>query len=350
MLLWGLLLPTGFGFVVSLLVSRRINIIERLALGYGLGFGLLTLGMFFLNVTGIKFSAVNTRVLLSGITLVSLGYLARKNWPGRFSSEKSNLFLGKKGTTFPLYPFEIIIMVLLGFFFLSTTILSLYWPVIWSDALTCYDFKAKILAETQFFPEAARLEISRPGWIFLYPPMTSLVHAWLYVCGWENPKIFYPLLLLSLATIFYYSMRDYSPRYHCLLFTLILVATPIIFSHSHHAYLNLPFTFYLSGGVFYLYRWMSSQKKGFLALAGILLGIGSTVRRESPIFFLGCLVVLVYFSISRRHFFAPILLALLYFSIVPLWSIYYHHVLNLRWPFDELAISSQIIDLIRAKK
>ena len=75
MLILGLLFPVLFGFVISLMITPHISILERLALAYGLGFGLVTLGMFFLNVVGIKFSLVNTVILISGLMALSLMYL-----------------------------------------------------------------------------------------------------------------------------------------------------------------------------------------------------------------------------------------------------------------------------------
>ncbi len=75
MLIFGLLFPIVFGLVISLVISPEIAILERIALAYGLGYGLLTLGMFFLNVLGIEFSLINTIVLLSGILILSLLYL-----------------------------------------------------------------------------------------------------------------------------------------------------------------------------------------------------------------------------------------------------------------------------------
>jgi len=104
------------------------------------------------------------------------------------------------------------------------------------------------------------------------------------------------------------------------------VSTPSLYSHATSAYTNFPFAFYFSVGTLYLYRWMSTSKKGFLTLAGLFLGLSSWVRQESTIFFLAYWVVLLYFSISRRRFFAPLWFGFLYFTIQPLWEIYYPHI------------------------
>ncbi len=326
MLVVGLLFPLVFGFVISLVITSKISLYERLALGYGLGYGLLTLCMFFLNVLGFKFSLINTLALSSVIICLSLLYLGAKNRLGNLYSWKRSLIPREGSAASFLSIMEVVIIGVLVFFMAERILAGLHYPPQGWDALVVYDFRARVFAETCSLPEAA-LKIINRGYVFPIPPMTSLAHTWLYLWGWTNPKIFYPLLFVSLAVIFYYSLRDYCPRYWCLLFTVILVVLTPLYGHAVSSYANFPFAFYFSIGTFYLYRWMTTQKKGLLVLAGIFLGLSSWVRRESPIFFLGYLVILILFSILRRRFLAPLLFAFLYFSIEPLWRIYLNHVI-----------------------
>lgn len=323
MLILGLLFPALFGFIISLLIVSDIPIFERVSIAYGLGFGLLTLAMFFLNVAGVKFSLINIVILISTLMTLSLIYLLLRHRISYPSLRKLNVFKKIKQTISSLSMFEGIIMGLLAFFLLSNIAISLYWPVWESDALSMFDFRARVFAKTQSISEAARtITIISPASFLTYPPLASLVNTWLYLCGWTNPKIFYPLLLICLAIISYYSLRDYSLPYHALLFSLIMVTNPGIYFYAASSYINLPFAFYFAAGIMYLYRWMSTQKKGFLSLAGIFFALFAWTRRESMPFFLGSLLILIIFAISRRRFFAPILFTLLYFSVEPLWKIY----------------------------
>jgi len=347
MLIFGLLVPIAFGFIISSVIIPRTTIYERLGVGYGLGFGFLTLGMFFLNVFGLKFSLVNTLILISGIIAILLIYLyLKRENPFAYSSfGKLNLFSRPQGTYAILFILEWIMIGFLALLIVSR-IFSGLWSIVWRwDALAVYDFRARIFADTLFLPEAV-LKVQFPWFIFQYPPMTSLVHAWLYSWGWATPMIFYPLLLASLAAIFYSSLRDYSPRYHCLLFTLILVTAGDIYSEAVSSFLNFPFAFYFGVGSIYLYRWISTQKKGFLILAGVFLGLSAWVRRESPIFFLGYLLILLIFSIRRRQFFAPLLFAFLYFSIQPLWRIYFFNVILAPQPVSMISQSTGMVSQV----
>ncbi|MBA7662479.1 hypothetical protein ES703_70508 [subsurface metagenome] len=323
MLIVGLLFPILFGFIISLLIVSDIPIFERISIAYGLGFGLLTLAMFFLDVAGIKFSLINTVILISALMILSLTYLLLRHKISYPSLRKLNVFKKIKQTISSLSIFEGIIIGLLIFFLLSNIAISVYWPVWEADAMGMFDFRARVFAETESISEAARtITVISPGYFLAYPPLASLASTWLYLCGWATPKVFYPLLLISLAIICYYSLRDYSLRYHALLFTLIIVIHPAIYFHATASYINFPFAFYFAVGIMYLYRWMSTQKRGFLSLAGIFFALFAWTRRESLLFFLGSLAVLIIFAISQRRFFAPILFALLYFSVEPLWNIY----------------------------
>ena len=323
MLIVGLLFPTLFGFIISLLIISDVPIFERISIAYGLGFGLLTLAMFFLNVAGVKFSLINTVILISALMILSLIYLLLRHRISCASLRELNVFKKIRQTISSLSIFEGIIIGLLTFFLLSNIAISVYWPVWEYDALSMFDFRARVFAKTESISEAARtITIISPSYFLAYPPLASLVNTWLYLCGWAHPKIFCPLLLISLAIISYYSLRDYSLRYHALLFTLIIVTNPGIYFYAASSYINFPFAFYFAAGVMYLYRWMSTQKRGFLGLAGILFALFAWTRRESGPLFLGSLVILIIFAVPRRRFFAPILFAFLYFSVEPLWNIY----------------------------
>jgi len=341
MLVLGVLFPALFGFIISLLIVSDIPIFERISIAYGLGFGLLTLAMFFLNVAGIKFSLINTVILISALMILSLTYLLLRHKISSPSLRKLNVFKKIKQTISSLSIFEGIIIGLLIFFLLTNIAISLYWPVWEADAMGMFDFRARVFAETGSISEAARtITVISPGYFLAYPPLASLASTWLYLCGWATPKVFYPLLLISLAIISYYSLRDYSLCYHALLFTLIIVTTPGIYFLATSSYINFPFAFYFAVGIMYLYRWMSTQKRGFLILAGIFFALFAWTRAESIPFFLGSLAVLIVFSISQRRFFAPVLFALLYFSVEPLWKIYLANFFRSQYAVIDTVVAS----------
>jgi len=336
MLVLGLLLPILLGLTICrAIIPDSTTIPARLALAYSLGFGFLTLAMFFLNVIGLRFSLLNTTILVSAIIGILLLFRRKSTWLEFHSALKINPFVRIRQFIISLSTFEKVLVGLLIFFLLSHFVITVYWPVFRSDSLTLYDLRAKLLFTEQSFPGAAARfdnQLANMDWtgaVFSHAPMTSLVHTWLYLSGWASPKVFYALLFLSLAILFYYFLSGYVPRYHALLFTLVMVTVPFSYVYATASYPHFAFTFYFSLGTFFLYRWIRLQKTGPLLLAGIFLGLSAWVRQVTGIFFIGYLVIALYFGFSRRRFFAPFLFAACYFSIASLWNIYSKNVLDL---------------------
>lgn len=352
MLILGLLLPMLFGLAICWWVIPDVAVSVRLAFSYGLGFGFLTLAMFGLNVFGVKFSLVNTTIFVLAIIGVLLAFKGKKNWSALLSAMKVNPFPRIKAIIVSLSAFEKIVVGLLLFFLLSHLVIAVYWPVYWSDSLTLYDLRARLFFEEQSFSEAgARLQeqlvnLDRRPYVFRIAPMTSLAHAWFYLCGWASPKVFYPLLFISLAVIFYHFLRKYVPRYHALLFTLVLVTTPYLYVYAGVSYLHVPFAFYFSVGTFYLYRWIRTDKRSCLLLAGVLLGLSAWVRQLSGIFVLGYLVILLFVCIPRRRFLTLFLFCGLYFSISSLWNTYFPQAFNFSVVGGDSRSVSQVLEFI----
>ncbi len=352
MLILGLLLPMLLGLAICWLIIPGVAISMRFALAYSLGFGFLTLGMFFLDVLGLKFSLVNTTTLVFGVIGLLLVLRGKRNWLRLISAMKINPFARMKEIMTSLSAFEKIVIGLLIFVLLSHLAIAVYWPVFWSDSLTLYDLRAKLFFEEQSFSGAgARLlerlvNLDRRARVFSIAPMTSLVHTWLYLCGWTNPKIFYPLLFISLAVLFYHFLRDYAPRHHALLFTLVLVTTPYMYVYASISYLHFSFAFYFSVGTFYLYRWIWRDERRSLLLAGIFLGLSGWVRQLSGIFFLGYLIILLFVCISRRRFLALFFFCGLYFSLASLWNIYFPMVFHFTAVGGDSRAVSQVFEYL----
>lgn len=352
MLILGLLLPLLLGLAICWLVIPNLTILVRLALSYGLGFGFLTLAMFCLDVFGAKFSLVNTTIFVLGIISLLLLLKGKRNWASLLLMMKANPFPRMRTIIASLSAFEKIIVGLLIFLLLSHLVIAVYWPVFWSDSLTLYDLRAKLLFEEQSFSGAGDrlveqlVNLDRRPYVFRIAPMTSLVHTWLYLCGWASPKVFYPLLFISMAILFYHFLREYVPRYHALLFTLVLVTTPYMYLYAITSYLHFPFAFYFSVGTFYLYRWIRMNERSSLLLAGVLLGLSAWVRQLSGIFFLGYLIILLFICISHRRFLAFFLFCGLYFSIASLWNIYFPKVFHFTAVGGDSRSISQVFEFL----
>lgn len=320
----------AFGLSITLFLAGGRPLLERLALAYSLGWGFLTLLMFCVSALGIPLSVSSVAMPAVAITLVLTGVWWR-NEGRRFDDLKLRPADAAKQIARRLIGLSIwerALVALVGIFLLYSLVMASYWPVWWWDAVTLYDFRAHVFVDTRSIAETA-LRVDDPGHVMSLPPMTSLVHTWIYLAGGGNPKFFYTFLFASFLVISYYFMREYSSRLGSLTFTALLSSTYIFVDHSTEAYTNLPFACYYALATIYLYRWMLRRRKSHLILAGLALGLSGWVRAESQIFFMGYLAILTVYSLRRRTYSAPLTLALLYLSIEPLWALYLRYVLHL---------------------
>lgn len=328
-----LLVIVAFGWVVTLIILPDLRFLERLALAYGLGLGLMTLLILCLDLVGLPLSLAN--VLLSLVLLVViLGgmWMSMNVMKGRGIDGwniKLELLLPHIVQRFKsLSALEKILVFMTTLIFLSHLLITSYWPVYAWDALAVYDLRARLIVEKGSIYEGLMTLKRFSEYGVGHSPFTSLAHTWIYLWGIDNPKFAYSLLFASFLIISYYFLREYCNMLCSLTFALLLASSPMIFWGASIAYTNFPFTFYISGGVLYLYRWMHRRTRGGLTLAGLFFGLSSWVRAESHAFFLAAFMVLIVYCLLRRFYFAPLWFGLLYLPIEPLWRRYVSHVLG----------------------
>ena len=155
-------------------------------------------------------------------------------------------------------------------FVLVTLILSVlfslpafWYPVTDWDAVTLFDFRAKILMQTgQISDVLFRAKISE------YPLFTSLIHFFIFRSNISSPMPLYALVYLFFGLHLYSLFHRILNVRTSLLFSLVILLAPKLFEHSLIAYTNLPYTIYLIIGTFYLYIWTNNHRR-----ADLLLGI-----------------------------------------------------------------------------
>ena len=80
------LLAPGLAWGYLFYQRRQVGWIERLVIALGLSLVLIPLAVFWLNLTlGVKVTLLNVMLIVSGLTVVPLAYLALR---ARFSREK----------------------------------------------------------------------------------------------------------------------------------------------------------------------------------------------------------------------------------------------------------------------
>lgn len=317
------------GFLLARLILGEKKVFEAINISFLLGIQVVTLAFF---IFGFFFKTPLT--LASGWTiylLVVLGLLfVQKNKPG---------FKFLQDLRLPaVLNWELLFVAFLvslpGLNFLT----SHWFPLTDWDAVTLFDFRARVLLYTGSIPES----LSRASFIS-YPLLTSLAHWWQLVNGAVTSMplypVFYGFFLISLYGLF----TRFLPRHLSLVFTLLLGLSAKTFDQSLVAYSNLPYSIYLILGAGYLYFW-SKHKEPRDMLMGLTLSFASLWARSFPFVLANVFLVLMFARIANR---VKIFLTVTTFIVGSVWLVpqfslsrllqvidfFYWAVIKYYWPY-----------------
>jgi hypothetical protein len=300
-----------FGYLLSLSIIKNLPFLERVGLSYLFGIGFITLVLFLSSWLGIKITPINILTTLLFLIMSSLGIcnLLRRKIEIKVPNLRRYLI--------SLKWYEKIILLLIGATFLSSFLISLYYPVNSWDALALFDFTAKIIAQTGYFVQI----VDQYFYFAQYPLLVSLGHTIVYLFEGKNPQFIYPLYFLSFAFIFFSLLRRESTRFIALLGTLILVTNPRLFTHSTIAYTNLPYTVFYVVGTIYLYIAIVRNKTQYLFMSALLIGLGTWARSAEPLWLTEILIVIIY-ALHKKSIYPALIFILPFFIIQQPWNIF----------------------------
>lgn len=304
-----LLIIFGVGLPLMLWISPKHNIPGRLGLSYLLGIGLFTLLMYGANLLGFKLTFGNITLLLLAFSIPLVF----------FQRTKLKIFVQEIIASIHNSQLSFVEKILLwgsAFFVISNFFNTFYWPVYIWDALTLYDFRALVFAQTGFIKSA--LIALGGGYYFGYPLLTSLSHTIVYLTGGNNPQFLYSLFYLSIVLVFFGLLREFLTRNLSLLYTFMLMTIPQIFNQSVVAYTNVPYLAYLSLGAIYFYVWDKKRTTGYLVLSAMLVGLSTWARSSEP-FWLAVFGIVFLTALYRRKILDVIFFFLIFFPIQQAW-------------------------------
>ncbi|KKR34288.1 MAG: hypothetical protein UT63_C0003G0004 [Candidatus Gottesmanbacteria bacterium GW2011_GWC2_39_8] len=327
------ILTTGV-FIVKHLLRIKSSILVIFSLSYLLGSGLITLYMFFLSLFG--FLTKPFVYSFSGLILISVFVKTKKNIYKR-SFPKLNF-------SFP----EIILLVLLSFTLIFIFINNTYWPPTTWDALTLYDFRAKVLTQTGNLYSLIDAG-QTPFFISYYtssPYLTSLLHSFYYFFGSTNPQIIYFLYTLFFIILFIHGLNKFTIRANALLLGILVLTLPFIFSQTLVSYTNLPYTVYLDLAFIYLLLYLKKGGRENFLISLILIFFSVWTRNREP-FWVIYPVIIFFFSKRRRILLTVLSFVSIYF-VSSFWQLPLNHLIQASVSSDKV-FSGQptIIDLIR---
>lgn len=309
------------GWLYLLIVDFRGEIVEKLGLSYIIGSSIITIIYFLVLGQGVKATPNTLRNVLffTLVFFLAFSFLIFKIWKRNFlktftlKRKGMALSFNKKNKTDWIM---LISWVCIFCLFLITLIYALYTPVYTTDSITLYDFRAKIILETQKLMPISNLN----KWYF-QPLYTTMMNLFVRLSGYSNPTFVYPTLYFSFALVFYSVLRRWMGRALSSLGTLLMYSTPITLWESKlDGLTNMPYLVFYCSAIFYLYFVFCENRKGqigFIFVSSLLLGSASWVRITEP-FWIFPLVLVVAMVLKRSSF---LLIAYLgqFFFIKQIW-------------------------------
>lgn len=308
------------GFLITLFLFKGINFLERLAYSFLFGTGSYPLLLFCASILGTRITLVSaTILLLAPIIILKLLTLRFK-----FKIKVREIILLFNFKTFS--PSEKIMLLMILLLIIFSILLASYWPIYEWDALALYDFRGRVIAYTGELLGT----IGKSDYFSHYPPLTSILHAFIYIFGGKNPQYIYPLYYASFISIFYFRLVEFSKRNIALYTTLVLASLPIIFHHSTFAYTNLPYAAYFFIGTIYVYLFAIKSDKRYLWVSAIAMGLGTWTRGFEPFWIPNILFLtgLIFWNKDYRRLGVYISYLLIFFPIQQLWAIYLERFLG----------------------
>ena len=267
------------GFFLNLIILGKKRANEAAAISWLTGSIVFTLSIYIINVFfGIKLnlaSALSTLVAITGISFV----FAKRNLALPKINFKSNLLVKLILVAVPLLIF----------------ITAFFYPVADWDAVTLFDFRARILLNEGFVVNKI-IEMIYGG----YPMYTSLLHFWVYLTGLWTPMPIYPLFTVSLAGGIFFVLRKFYSTRISLLISLAVIFVPRLFANSFIPYTNLPYTVLLMMGVFYIYLWTKSKNVSDL-IFGLLLSAATFWVRDFPFALVNFVLVFLAIPVVKKY-------------------------------------------------
>jgi len=265
--LLSLITPCSIGWAAVTLLPRRsasFSNIEKASLSFGLGWGILTLEMFYASLLKLPWSPF---LLLLPWIVLFLFFFRRK---------KEKIAVAPLTRKVPLGSLERSLLLFLLFLFLYIVIEGLTFPLMYYDmwdAWSIWGQKAKAFAlqrsvDFAFFTDPSRTYAHQE-----YPLLLPLSESWIYLAlgkiDEQIVKLLFSLYYLCLLVLFWGALRREKSRQTSLLLVTLLATLPILLEYTLRAYAEVPLTFYYTLSTLYLYFWCKEGRREDL-WAGVL--------------------------------------------------------------------------------
>lgn len=300
-LLFAFLFPTLLCYLLVALITAKEDTLmplEKLAVSYAAGVGILTFIMFLIGAFRFPMSLLN--ILLACLFLFAYPFVLAVR---KFKMPQFNAgIFSAQAMSIKWYEWLLFCAIILRILYSYFT--ALVKPIEDVDAFANWGLRAKVF----FFEQG--LSLGKTHGYFLgngnvsYPINLPLFETWIFnVLGTWNDllvKAIFPTFLLALIIIFYCSMRRAYGRAFSLFSTYLLTTLPFLMYHSSSAYIDFPLTVYFSSSVFLLINYLESRDRRYLIISALLAGIGAWTKNEGFYLMVVCAVALALSLVMQK--------------------------------------------------
>ena len=259
--------------------DRLLQPLEKLALGYGIGCGILACEMLIFHALGLAFDAMGllAPLLSAGV----LAFLFRKR---RHTSGGGLESLLVQAPT-PLQRFEWFLIVVTLLEISRAFFRAWLLPMEAYDAVSNWGLKAKAIFIAGTIPENflrnPSYQVFHPDYPLLVPLLESYVHRFVGDLREASAKLVFPLFLAACVPVLFATLRRAGQtRRSGFLFCFILVSVPYFSEQATNGYADVVVSFYFGAGSLYLYLWQTTGRTLFLVLSSFLTACAALTKNE----------------------------------------------------------------------
>ncbi len=264
-----LLLPITLGAVLIRITTRNDPIPKPLAvaLGYGLGTGILTHWMVIANFTGMPLSApvinipLGIALVIGIVSLLRQSRSVRRLQPNREPPDMISIVCG-------------LVILFVTHFILWR---ALNFPIFAWDTFSTMGLKGKSI----YYDQTIRNLAFIPK--FDYPIHIPLLTAWISFCmgEWNNTlKILFPLPCFFYLVIQYYFLREFAARRWALLSVVFLLSCNFLIYHATITYRDIHMMYFNCSTLLLIAWWYRRQSGAWLLLSAVFAGLTSFIKLE----------------------------------------------------------------------
>ena len=304
-LFFSLLMPLVIGWVLLDCLTKSSSyfyIGEKIFIAFGLGFGLMTITMFYFSLFGIDFD-ISKIIILNFFPFAAFAIYLKHRRHGLVKNDRSITLTHIGNERWSLFEIFLVIFLILNTSLVIVRTLLVEYDI-W-DGWAVWAFKAKIYFVHHTIPWEKYLEFSKVWGNWDYPHHVPLMEAWILLClGYWNDqviRIIFPIFFLGICVCLYYLFRRYTSRQVSLIGSFFISTSTALQTWTIGAITEPIILFYYLMSVVFILRWRVERHQIFIYISAIFAGLADWTKNEGIAYLLFNFILIFFLSPERKN-------------------------------------------------